>query len=249
MDFQGGRGGFNPNPNINDQLKEAILSSRIRAYNLTSGKLVWEQGLKSDAKQDKELQETYFLGPPVPMAGKLYLLTEKNQELRLICMEAATGKLLQVQQLATTRDKMQADVTRRTEAAHLAYSEGILVCPTNAGAVLGVDLLSNSLVWAYPYREKGSEPEPQPQPIDPGGRPGRFAAAGRQPYNPNHNNHWKVSAPIIQDGKVVFAAPDGQRVYCLSLRDGSRVWDQRQQEDDLYLGGVYNGKVILVSNK
>ena len=49
---------------------------------------------------------------------------------------------------------MQNDVIRRTWAAHLAYGEGILVCPTNAGAVFGVNLLENSLVWAYPYRDK-----------------------------------------------------------------------------------------------
>src|SRR5260370_12994231 len=86
--------------------------------------------------------------------------------------------------------------------------------------------------------------------VDPGfRRPGRGLPVQPQQYNPNKYNHWKVSAPIIQDGKVVFAAPDGQRVYCLNLRDGSRIWDQRRQDDDLYIGGLYNGKVIVVNKK
>ncbi len=253
MDNMGGRGGYNPNVNINENLKVAINSSKLRAYDLVSGKLKWEQGNKTDVtkekeKQDKELLDSYYLGPPLPMAGKLYLLTEKNQELRLLCLEAATGKLLQVQQLATTRDKMQMDVARRVQAAHLAYGEGMLVCPTNAGAILGIDLLTNSLVWAFSYREKSAKDD-LPQPVQPGVgmRPGRFQPPQPQQFNPTRNNHWKVSAPIIQDGKVVFAAPDGQRVYCLNLRDGARLWDQRQQEDDLYLGGVFNGKVIVVN--
>ena len=42
------------------------------------------------------------------------------------------------------------------QAAHLAYADGILVCPTNAGVVLGVDLLSHSLVWAHSYRDGNS---------------------------------------------------------------------------------------------
>ncbi len=246
--------GFNPNPNINEQLKAAILHSELRAYNLASGKLVWEQGQKpaedgKPEKGDKELRDSYFLGPPLPMAGKLYILTEKNQELRLVCLEAATGKLVSVQQLATTRDKMAMDVARRVQAAHLAYGEGMLVCPTNAGAILGIDLLTNSLVWAFSYREKGDAKEIRQPPIDPRfGRPGRFPQQPVQ-FDATKNNHWKVSAPIIQDGKVVFAAPDGQRIYCLNLRDGSRIWDQRQQEGDLYLGGVYNGKVIVVGKQ
>ena len=49
-------------------------------------------------------------------------------------------------------------MARRTQATHLAFGEGILVIPTNAGAVFGVDLLSNSLVWAYPYRERDVTP-------------------------------------------------------------------------------------------
>ena len=242
---QGGPRGVNPNPNINESLKVAINSSKIRAYDMASGKLKWEQGGK--VGNDKaELHDTYFLGPPLPMAGKLYILTEKNQELRLICLEAATGKLLQIQQLATTRDKVEMDVARRVQAAHLAYGEGMLVCPTNAGAILGIDLLTNSLVWAFSYREKSDvkeDPAPQPDP----NFPRRGIRPVPVPYNPSKHNHWKVSAPIIQDGKVVFAAPDAQRVYCLSLRDGSRIWDQRQQDGDLYLGGVYNGKVIVVN--
>ena len=241
----GGPRGAVPNPNINETLREAILHSRLRAYNMASGKLIWEVGGIGKDNDKEELHDTYFLGPPLPMAGKLYILTEKNQELRLICLDALTGKLLQVQQLATTRDKMQMDVARRVQAAHLSYGEGMLVCPTNAGAILGIDLLTNSLVWAFSYREK-TEVKEEPVPPDPNiPRRGRFPQP--VPYNPSKHNHWKVSAPIIQDGKVVFAAPDAQRVYCLSLRDGSRVWDQRQQDGDLYLGGVYNGKVIVVN--
>src|SRR5262249_16957967 len=198
-----GRPGINPNPNLNDALKGAVLHSKLRAYDLVSGKLKWEVGGRG--KEKEELYDSYFLGPPMPMAGKLYCLTEKNQDLRLICLEAATGKLLQVQQLATTRDKLQVDVARRVQAAHLSYGEGMLVCPTNAGAILGIDLLTNSLVWAFSYREKSDAPKDPPVPIQPGVRPRPFPQP--QPFDPTRNNHWKVSAPIIQDGKVVFAAP------------------------------------------
>src|SRR5262249_1448984 len=133
------RGGYQSNSNLNETLKGAILHSKLRAYDLASGKLRWEVGGRG--KDKDQLHDSFFLGPQLPMAGKLYCLTEKNQELRLISLEPQTGKLLQVQELATTKDKMQIDVARRVQAAHLAYGEGMLVCPTNAGAILGIDLL------------------------------------------------------------------------------------------------------------
>ena len=57
------------------------------------------------------------------------------------------------QTLATVRDKLDVDASRRFQAALPAYGEGILVCPTNAGAVLAIDLLTHSLVWAHSYRK------------------------------------------------------------------------------------------------
>jgi len=45
---------------------------------------------------------------------------------------------------------------RRAHAAPLAYGEGILVCPTNAGAVFGVDFLTHRLLWAYAYRDRAA---------------------------------------------------------------------------------------------
>src|SRR5262249_34498147 len=157
----------------------------------------------------------------------------------LICLEnvpeepgkPAHPRILSSQALGTTQEKMQNDVFRRITAAHLAYGEGILVCSTNAGAVFGINLLENSLVWAYPYREKSDQQQPQPQ----GGRVFRGGGRGRviigannngMPAAPlsNHEKHWKACCPIIADGKVVFTAPDARSLHCINLRDGSPVW-------------------------
>src|SRR5262249_12835885 len=143
--------------------------------------------------------------------------------------------------------KLSLDVSRRVQAVHLAYAEGILVCPTNAGAVLGVDLLSRSLVWAFPYREKSGDAETGNRE---GIRPRRPFPPGMVP--PDWTNslqklseEWKMSAPVIQDGKVAFTAPDGGAIHCLNLQDGASLW-QADRRDDLYLAGVFGGQVVLV---
>ena len=173
--------GFNPgmnnSPGYSTEIQDAVQHSRLQAFELkTNGKLTWELGTP---EEKGPLSDCYFLGPPLPLAGKLYVLTEKQQELRLVCLDpAARGKVISTQTLGTSQDKMQNDVMRRTDAAHLAYGEGILVCPTNAGAVFGINLLENSLVWAYPYREK-SDAQPQPHMSMRFGRPRGFRRLDR----------------------------------------------------------------------
>src|SRR5262249_55339875 len=182
--FQGGNAG-------QPALAKGIPANKLQAFNLVSGKLIWELGGHEEKAGD--LADSYFLGPPLPMAGKLYALIEKQQELRLLTLDAASGRVVETQTLASTKDKMHEDVGRRTYAAHLAYGEGLLICPTNAGAVLCFDLLFKRLKWAFPYREVGDN-TPQ-QPIQPGRRP------PVQQVNPAGRNSWKVTAPVIQDGK------------------------------------------------
>jgi outer membrane protein assembly factor BamB len=220
--------------------------SRLVANDVETGKIVWERG--DPQYDDSELKDTYFLGPPLPLSGKLYVLTEKNGELRLVCLDAAKGEPVWTQTLATARNKLLNDVSRRVQAVHLAYGEGILVCPTNAGAVLGVDLLSRSLVWAFPYLERAPETAAVPRPGGMMGRRGFAAPVWPQDWSTHGQKltgEWKMSAPIIQEGKVVFTAPDGSSIHCLDLRNGDSLW-QAERRDDLYLAGVWGGKVLVV---
>jgi outer membrane protein assembly factor BamB len=258
-------GGFANHPGLGrygPEVSEAVQHSRLLAFDLRTGKLAWQLGERG---QGGPLEDCYFLGPPLPLGGKLYVLTERQQELRLVCVNPTAAqkqvgertfwqpRVESAQTLATTRDKIQNDVARRAQAAHLAYGEGILVCPTNAGAVLGVDLLSNSLLWAYPYREKGDGPDEPTGPPMPGRFPGRVIIGpnGMPMGTAQVPQQWKVTAPVIAEGKVVFAAPDARSVHCVSLRDGTRAWARPhpRQEGDQYLAGVFAGRVLLVGKK
>ena len=100
--------------------------SRLIAFDLESGKLVWEHGDPGplDKPMDKtDLAGSYFLGPPLPLGGKLYVLTEKNAELRLVCLDAQSREPAWMQTLATTRDRLLQDVSRRVQAVHLSYGK------------------------------------------------------------------------------------------------------------------------------
>jgi outer membrane protein assembly factor BamB len=230
------------------ELRKAVFANQLDAYSLRNGKLLWELSAQPDKEEGKEGEvakqpgEAYFLGPPLPVDGKLYVLTQRNQDLRLLCLDPERGAVQWSQLLATTQGRLSQEVTRRTWAAHLAYGEGVLVCPTNAGMLLGVDVLSHTVVWAHPYREKGQNPANQ----QPGGP---MIMRGGVPAVTVTAPEWKVTAPIVQDGRVVFTAPDSVSVRCVNVRDGKLVWRAPRTDDDLYLAGIVRGKVLIVGKK
>src|SRR5205823_313567 len=91
----GGGGGSNFQALEND-----VHCSRLTALELDTGRVLWTIGGRSPAagrdntEEKKEtnvagqdLLDTFFLAPPLPLGGKLYLLVEKNTELRLVCLD------------------------------------------------------------------------------------------------------------------------------------------------------------------
>ncbi len=102
----------------------------------------------------------FFLGPPLPLEGKLYAVAEFNGEIRLVVLDAKTGRLQWQQQLAHVDNRtIIVDAGRRLTGATPSYDGGVLVCPTSAGAVVAVDVTMRSLLWGFQYvKPPGSEP-------------------------------------------------------------------------------------------
>jgi outer membrane protein assembly factor BamB len=230
-------------PSYPGKMKGLVDQNVLRAYDVESGKLLWQL---PDRNDQHALADSHFLGAPLPIGGKLYVLNEKKNELRLLCLEqklvdAAKGvwevNVVQTQALCGVKTPITNDIVRRMHAVNLAYGEGMLVVPTNAGAVLGVDLLTQMVVWSCPYREGVIQTGPATD------RWGRPVFNGRQLSN--SGTEFKNSPPVIIDGKVVFAAPDGESIHCVDLREGTRQWYVKRA-DDLYLAGVFDGKVLMV---
>jgi outer membrane protein assembly factor BamB/tetratricopeptide (TPR) repeat protein len=230
------------------QLANAVGCNKLQAYNLRDGKLKWELGgeAKGDGKaDDKNLSDTHFLGPPLPLGDKLYVLTERLQVLRLVCIDAKTGEVLRVLPLGSPAVRLALDWERRLQAAHLAYGQGVLVCPTNAGAVFGLDP-AGGVLWVYPYREKGEVTAAEARERE---RARRAPFGTLKDLPEAMTPGWKVTAPVIARGKVVFAAPDCTSLRCLDLGDGSLLWSVPRGEDDLYLAGVFADKVVVVGKQ
>ena len=101
--------------------------------------------------------------------GRLYELAEVSGEIRLLALEAATGKVLWSQQIALVEQDVLRDPARRWTAVSPSYADGILVCPTANGAIVAIELATRSLLWGYQYAEK--DPRRAGRASTPGTRP------------------------------------------------------------------------------
>jgi outer membrane protein assembly factor BamB len=218
----------------------AVQHSRLCAVDAATGKLAWEVGRQPDG--DPFLNDCCFLGPPLAVEGRLYGVAENRGYLYLYCLDSAVGKLLWKQCLGSPQYGLTLDGGRRLQAVHVSYDQGILVCPTNAGAVIAYDLHTGSLLWAHAYRNKIVQPAAKLKGL-------RSAKELEIETMPNLRNQLQISAPVIWQGKVVVASPDSPVVECVRLSDGAVLWKVERTPDDLFLAGVQQDKVLLVGRK
>jgi hypothetical protein len=211
-----------------EDAKPRVHWNNLQAFEIETGKMAWRLGQSFEWRSiDKHdpFYESHFLGAPLPLGGLLYALNEKNDgTLRLVCIDPKKGEALSITPLANVRERYLYDPNRHVRTCHLAYQDGMLVCPTNAGTVLGVDLATQTLRWAYSYRPVG-ETDPAKLTLTP--------------------PTWRGAAPVLHDGAVLVAAPDDDAVHCLDLRDGTPRW-RVKGDGEHYLASVHGDRVLLV---
>ena len=167
--------------------------------------------------------DAIFLGPPLPLNGKLYVLIEQAGCIRLLCLDPKTlvqvpGQtrkpgLLWSQKLGKPSTPLPLDSVRRYQGANLAASEGIIVCPTNSGVVVAVDIMSRSLLWAHAYRYLDNTAQ------SPRFNRGQLNIPPQLP-----TDRWRAAGPIISNGRVILSAYDSRHLDCLDLRTGKLLW-------------------------
>lgn len=255
-------------------LADAIRAGRLVAVDLKSGMVKWELGrvkvgedINRDAApapplpnrlNEEEADKTtsafhlcldaVFLGAPLPLNGKLYVLIEQAGVLRLICLDpknlvAVPGQtrkpaLLWTQKIGRPNTNLPTDSMRRYQGVTLAASEQIIICPTNSGAIVAVDTRSRSLLWAHAYRKINPVERTRP---NPGFNPG-------QPNLPQQldPDRWRSGRPMIASGRVILTAYDSDFLECLELRTGKVLWFTPREKSDLYVGGIVNDRVVVV---
>ncbi|MFM9966019.1 MAG: PQQ-binding-like beta-propeller repeat protein [Planctomycetaceae bacterium] len=227
-----------------DPLRRSWNSNKLVSYDLRSGRPLWAVGgVESDEPFQPELPGVFFFGAPVPDGHELFVIGERDAEIRLFCLQADSGKLLWTQLLATAEAPISRDAARRQFAAQVSIAEGVVICPTTVGWLAAVDRASRQLLWVHRY----STPQPANNQRRGFGQP----VTPMMPWG----MRWSPSAPVIVGDAVVYTPQEvfdeqnvsTSHVVCVGLHDGTRRWQTpKQNQNWMALNGVADGKVLLL---
>lgn len=202
------------------------------------GKVMWHIG-GPDGENEPALAGAYFLGPPLSFEGDLYALAEVNGETRLVVLDARTGQLQWSQQLTQSpMSPISRDSARQAQALSPSISDAVVVCPVGNGAVIAVDLLTRSLLWAKQYQVANIERN-QFQPFNSFGE-------GMESYNPTEER-WQEPQLIIHKGQIVFTPVETNMILCMDLLTGVPRWQQARGAAR-YVAGIHNDQIVMVAN-
>jgi outer membrane protein assembly factor BamB len=230
--------------------------NHLAAYDVTDhGRPAWRLPARKDGAVGRggPLESTtWFVGGPLVVGDRLYVVVEERAELRLDVLQAADGRTVWSQPLAEL-DESRAITSREAVARRLAggapaLGDGVLVCPLGAGAVVAVDLANRTLLWAHDYARSppaGGDAggngmrlrafPPGLRPVDAGDGPAGMPRAG-----------WCDDGPVVADGRVLLTPHDSAEVHCLDVRTGAVRW-KLPREGRLHVAGVVGGRVIVVA--
>ena len=229
---------FRRNLRRGEDVADSWASNQIVAYDLQTGQQKWKiGGTKFDEPFDLPLAGTFFMGAPTPSDNELYIVGERDREIRLYALNPQTGEELWSQQIGNPDQDIAEDMVRRWWIAPVAIDQGVIVCPTTIGLLTAIDRLNHSILWSTQYATDGSSNSNQ-----------RFNRI-QQTSIKDLNQRWCPSAPIISGNKVVYTPPDSETLVCLDLITGSPLLGKTGQRNSIVPGRCRGSSDIAGGNQ
>lgn len=185
-----------------------------------------------DGAGSSPLSGHVFLGAPLPWGGILFVLTESRSslDLNLVQIEADTGQVLRIQPLGLIERAMYdpSQTFRQSPMCLPALADGILVCPSEAGYLAGVEAASSALRWIVPNSSMNR---------------GRF---GTTVSRVQFGYAGMVDPPHIHNGRIVALPRISEHLHCQDLQTGQVHWRVLRQTEDLYVAALTDEIVAVV---
>lgn len=197
----------------------------------------WIAGGRGKGAVNRPLAGYFFLGPPLPLAGRLYVIAEHQQELLLVCLDAETGKPHWTRGLCLPGLAVENDMQRYYMGCAPAQAEGLLICPTQLGVLVAVEAATGALRWAYAY-DDAEQVE----------RLAGWPNSSRQRYEqPGFANF-----PVVAQGRIVYLPAHSEQIHCVDLQTGRCCWKMRRDEVDQsteYVAAAGKETVVVVGRR
>ncbi|QDT50044.1 Outer membrane protein assembly factor BamB [Symmachiella dynata] len=222
---------------VEDPSGDRRKSNRLIALPLQSDGLVksptWSVGgVESESKTSTtdHLAGHFFLGAPLPLHGRLFVVSEYRHQVKLTALDPSTGEVDWSQGIALVDMSIDQDRHRYALPCTPSYSQGILVCPTQLGVIVGVDETTGSLLWVYYYGDL----LPKKQ-------------FGSMPFR-RHTPHGYVGypdLPLIAEGNVITMPRQSNFIHSIDLATGDGNW-KAPRDDSEYVATVDRGTILVV---
>ena len=199
----------------------------------TEGKLLWRIGAEDDVST---LSKAFFLGPPLPLAGKLYVMAELAGDIQLICLDPLSGAELWRQQIvAVETGGIDLDAVRRVAGATPTYHEGVLLCPTGAGAMVAIDLVDRMFRWGVNYPRNAEIGH-------------SISGRGRGVEKEQLLQRWHSGAAVASRDTVLVTPIESDRLYAFDLVTGEQKFREMQRIQQRYLAGIQDERFLVVGS-
>jgi hypothetical protein len=194
--------------------------------------IAWRVGGSPGPSPADPLAGHLFLGPPLPVGGVVFAVTESQRELCLVKLDAATGRVVWIQRFGLVEQPVFDDEQiHRAMAPYLpTFADGLVICPNGSGLVVAIDALFGEIAWAAhcgDFTRSG------------------FRGSSTTVAKTSHGFTGLPSPPTAHGNSVVYLPKVSAHLFCLDLATGDRVWKVPRQ-DALYVGSVTDNGVLVV---
>ncbi|MFM9961967.1 MAG: PQQ-binding-like beta-propeller repeat protein [Planctomycetaceae bacterium] len=182
-----------------------------------------------------------FLGPPVVVDDSLYVMAEmfsldefaaeKNNQICLIAIDGSNGEPLWSQGLVLVDEpffRMQQQ-GRRNPVGSPTVADGLLICPTDVGLIVGVDLVTGRQRWIYSTRKADAIAQRE---------------FFREPLGWEGTPTW----PMIHRDRVLLLNRFSDELHCLETTTGKLKF-RVPRGDAVYIGAVTEDRIVLVGER
>ena len=226
-------------------------TNQLISRDIKTGNLTWSlTGQMLSRQQNKAELPTFFLGSPVVHENQLYGVAQRGENVLLYVL-STTGDLLWSCKLVTTSRQDPADLDWRAYACPVLLTDGIAVCTTTAGTVVGVDLLTRSRRWIHRYeRQDTPADDRRKQP----NRKSRHWWLGWRAAKlmPLEFSNAQLAAGVSGGATnkrvpagVLFVSPDLHSAVALNSSSGEQLWKRSVSEPIEVLDAGPDSVVVL----
>ncbi|MFO0976564.1 MAG: PQQ-binding-like beta-propeller repeat protein [Planctomycetaceae bacterium] len=206
----------------------------IRAYDAKTGLFLWEAGGQTQnanpafrgSGQPNLLAGHYFLGAPLVLGRRIYVLAESGEGIFLIRLGEPDPRIpnsnptvLASQLISVPRSGLSAHPLRKHAGLIPSFAQGLLICPTCDDRIIAISAEDLSIRWIFRYAGVL-----RPQEI---GGDSIVLFGGRDFQDTSRidrDNRWIDFLPRISGNRIFLTPRDADQLYCLDLQTGKELW-------------------------